>query len=274
MHTARKKVSEDALSVGEDINITAKKKQSVHIWVRLLILFAIVIGLSWLVYITGLWDFFTSRDEITTFLTSLGPFAIVGFIALQIIQVVAAPIPGEVTGIIGGYLFGPVMGVVWSTIGLTIGSYIAFALSRHFGRPFVEKFVNKAIMQRFDYLLHHKGVFLVFMLFLIPGLPKDILCYILGLGHLTTMQFLVIGGIGRLFGTILLTVGGDMIRRHEYHYFFVLVGVTIMVLIVTMIFKNRLENLFRAVHAADQKKKRAGRPLKDRQPERRRDSDS
>jgi uncharacterized membrane protein YdjX (TVP38/TMEM64 family) len=142
------------------------------------------------------------------FIDSLGPLGLVGFTFLQVLQAVVSPFPGEVAGFLGGYLCGPVMGVVWSTIGLTIGSYIAFAFGRAFGRPFVERFIDKSILKRFDYLLHHKGAFLIFLLFLIPGLPKDYLCYILGLGHLSTMEFLVIGDIGRLFGTILLTVGG------------------------------------------------------------------
>lgn len=116
------------------------------------------------------------------FLDSLGPLSFLGFIFLQVVQVVAAPIPGEVTGLLGGYLYGSLLGVILSTIGLTIGSYIAFALARTFGRPFVDRLVDRKTMSRFDYLLHHKGAFLVFLLFLIRGFPKDYLCYILGLG--------------------------------------------------------------------------------------------
>lgn len=204
-----------------------------------------------------MWDFFTSRQRLIEFLQSLGPFAVVGFISLQVLQVVIAPIPGEVTGLIGGYLYGPVIGVVWSTIGLTIGSYLAFALARTFGRPFVEKFVEKSILRRFDYLLHHKGAFLVFLLFLIPGTPKDYLCYILGLGHLTTMEFLVIGGVGRLFGTILLTVGGDLIRHHRYTEFSVLAAITIIVILLAMLFKSKLERLFRIWHVSSYKTHKA-----------------
>jgi len=63
---------------------------------------------------------------------------------------------------------------------LTVGSFLAFSLSRFFGRPLTDKFVDAKTMARFDYLLHHKGAFLVFLLFLIPGFPKDYLCYILG----------------------------------------------------------------------------------------------
>lgn len=167
-----------------------------------------------------------------------------------------APIPGEATGLLGGFLYGPFLGVILSTIGLTLGSYIAFALSRAFGRPFVEKFVSESSMARFDYLLHHKGAFLVFLLFLIPGFPKDYLCYILGLGHLSTKEFLIISGTGRLFGTILLTLGGDYIRHHQYGRFSILVGVALIIVFIVMAYKDKLERLFRLWHINEYKKRK------------------
>ena len=189
------------------------------------------------------------QERLKLFLDSLGPAAFVGFILLQAVQVVIAPVPGEVTGVLGGILYGPFLGVLLSTIGLTIGSYIAFALSRVFGRPFVEKFVDERTMSRFDYLLHHKGAFLVFILFLIPGFPKDLLCYILGLGHITTAEFLVIGGTGRLFGTVLLTLGGSYIRHHQYYRLSILLGIAIVIILVSMAYKDKLEKLFQKWHS-------------------------
>lgn len=182
------------------------------------------------------------------FLDSLGPWAFVGFILLQAMQVIVSPIPGEVTGLLGGYLYGPFLGVILSTIGLTLGSYAAFTLSRAFGRPFVEKAVSKGAMSRFDYLLHHKGAFLVFLLFLLPGFPKDYFCYILGLGHLSTREFIVIGGTGRLFGTVLLTLGGTYIRHHQYTRLSVLMGICVVVVFIAMAYKDNLEKWFRLLH--------------------------
>lgn len=196
------------------------------------------------------------------FIHSLGPLGFIGFILLQIAQVVAAPIPGEATGFLGGFIYGPVIGTLLSTIGLTVGSYIAFALSRILGRPFVERFVDESVMSRFDYLLHHKGAFLVFLLFLIPGIPKDYLCYLLGLGHLTTLEFLIIGGTGRLLGTVMLTLGGDFIRQEQYSKFFILTGVALIVILTAMIYKEKLERLFRILHIVHYRKKRAKRSLK------------
>ena len=228
----------------------------VHIWLRVLILILIVGGLTLILYETGVIQFFLNKKRMAQYLNSLGPWSVVVFVLLQVAQVVAAPIPGEVTGFLGGYLFGKFFGVVLSTIGLTLGSYLAFVLARTFGRPLIEKFIPKSTIQRFDYLLHHKAAFLVFLLFLIPGFPKDWLCYILGLGHLTTTEFLVIGGTGRLFGTILLTLGGSYLRHHQYIRFYILVGIGISVVIVALAYRDKLDRVFRFWHLKGLRKRR------------------
>jgi len=219
----------------------------------LLLLF--IAGSTLILYATGLISFFLSKEKMTIFLNSLGPLSFIGFIFLQASQVIISPIPGEVTGIIGGFLYGKFLGILLSTIGLTIGSWTAFSLSRWLGGPFVEKFVRKETMNRYDYLLHHKGAFLVFLLFLIPGFPKDLLCYILGLGHLSTKEFLVISTVGRFMGTVLLTLGGDYIRHHQYYRFSVLLGIAIIFLFLSLVYRDKIEKLFRRWHA-DKKIKR------------------
>ncbi|MEW6110392.1 MAG: VTT domain-containing protein [Nitrospirota bacterium] len=196
------------------------------------------------------------REKVKFFLDSLGSLSFAGFILLQTFQVVAAPVPGEVTGFIGGFLYGPSLGIFLSTIGLTFGSWLAFYLSKIFGKPFVDKFVSKKTLDKYDYLLHHKGAFLVFLLFLIPGFPKDLLCYVLGLGHLTTKEFLVISTTGRFGGTVLLTLGGSYIRNHQYYRFSVLLGVAIIIVFLSMVYKEKLERIFRIWHIASRKASR------------------
>jgi uncharacterized membrane protein YdjX (TVP38/TMEM64 family) len=196
------------------------------------------------------------RKRIMSFLDSLGPISFIGFIFLQTLQVVAAPIPGEVTGLIGGFLYGPVLGLLLSTIGLTAGSLAAFLLSRMFGRPFVERFVKKETMAKYDYLLHHKGAFLVFLLFLIPGTPKDFLCYILGLGHLSIREFLVISTVGRFGGTALLTFGGNYIRHHQYYRFSILLATAVIFIFFSLLYKDKLERLFRSLYIESEKEEK------------------
>jgi uncharacterized membrane protein YdjX (TVP38/TMEM64 family) len=227
---------------GKDASISGNGKN--HIYIKLAVLFILVGGLTVLAYHSEFIRLFFSRKHLMAFLESLGPWASVVFVLLQALQVVAAPIPGEATGILGGYLYGPFLGTLLSTIGLTIGSYLAFVLARSLGRPFVERYVAPSTMARFDYLLHHKGAFLVFLLFLIPGFPKDALCYLLGLGHLTTLEFLVIGGAGRLLGTILLTLEGTCLRLRQYGMFYTLVALGLVVLFVVLAYRDKLERTF------------------------------
>jgi len=220
------------------------------------------LALSFSMYHLGLFHFFMDRERLIVWIHSLGAWGFAGFILLQVVQVVAAPIPGEATGVLGGYLYGPVVGVVLSTIGLTSGSYVAFTLSRYFGRPLTDKFVDAKTMERFDYLLLHKGLFLVFLLFLIPGFPKDYLCYILGLGHLTTLEFLAIATTGRLLGTMLLTLGGTFLRNHQYYRFLLLSGAAVVIVFLTIAYRDRLERFFQGLHERHLRKKgkRPGAP--------------
>ena len=218
-------------------------------------LLVLIGGVSFLAYQSEFIRIFLNKKKMELFLESLGPWSTVVFVVLQAFQVVAAPIPGEATGILGGFLYGPYLGTLLSTIGLTIGSLMAFLLARYLGRPFAERFIAPSILQRFDYLLHHKGVFIIFLLFLIPGFPKDALCYLLGLGHLTVGEFLVIGGVGRFLGTLLLTLQGNFLRLHRYDMFYVLVAVGAVVIIVVLIYREKLEAQFRQWYAKKHPKK-------------------
>jgi len=191
---------------------------------------------------------------VVRFLDSLGPWSFAGFLLMQIVQVVAAPIPGEVTGFLGGYLYGPILGTILNTVGLTLGSIVAFLVSRKFGRPAVARFVDPSTMERFDFLLHHKGAFLVFLLFLLPGFPKDYLCYILGLGHLSLLEFVVIGASGRLLGTMVLTFGGSFLRHGKYAELSLLAGGAVVVLFLALAYRDTLERWLRALHERRRRK--------------------
>ncbi|MCL5966079.1 MAG: TVP38/TMEM64 family protein [Deltaproteobacteria bacterium] len=216
-----------------------------RVWLKPLLFLAAFAAFIGILYATGAVRFFMDKEELRRFIGSLGTWGFAGFILLQVVQVVAAPIPGEATGLLGGYLYGPFLGTVLSTVGLTIGSYIAFALSRIFGRPLTERFVDKGTMERFDYLLHHKGAFLIFLLFLVPGFPKDFLCYILGLGHLSTLEFLAIATSGRLLGTAMLALSGHFLRDKDYFPLFFIAGIAIVAAFAAFACREKLERTFR-----------------------------
>jgi uncharacterized membrane protein YdjX (TVP38/TMEM64 family) len=127
-----------------------------------------------------------------------GPWGPVVFIWMQIMQVLIAPIPGQVTGFVGGFIFGEWWGTLYAMIGLVIGSALVFLLSRKLGRPFVERFVDKKTIDRFDYIANKHGVMILFFIFLLPFFPDDLICYMAGLTRMRFSTFLVITTIGRL----------------------------------------------------------------------------
>lgn len=228
------------------------------------ILQLILIGLfltlgTYLLYSFGLIELFLDRDRMMRFISEHRAYATVIFIGLQALQVVAAPVPGEVTGFVGGYFFGTGWGIVYSTVGLTIGSWLAFTISRLLGRHIVEAVVNPEVIKRYDYVMKHKGLFLAFVMFLIPGFPKDILCYVLGLGHMAQRDFLLVSTSGRLLGTTLLTIGGTYFRDQRYGAFFTVVGLGIAAILAVMIYRERIEGWFRAMRLRHHRESRSER---------------
>ena len=191
---------------------------------------------------------FSDRNTLIDYVNSFGALSVVVFIALQILQVLFAPIPGEVTGFIGGFIYGSVLGTIYSTIGLTIGSWLAFALARGLGLPFVEKAVSGGILQKYDYFMEHQGKLVTFILFLIPGFPKDALCYVIGLSHMPTRAFLLISITGRLMGTAMLSISGECARYDQHGALWLLLAVSAVFCIVAFFYRDRWLHKLRHRH--------------------------
>jgi uncharacterized membrane protein YdjX (TVP38/TMEM64 family) len=132
------------------------------------------------------------------------------------LQVVIAPIPGEVTGILGGFVFGQWMGLVYSTIGLTAGSLLAFALGRWLGDAYVRNLVSEETWNKLGFIVEAEGTILCFIIYLIPGLPKDIVCYLFGLSPMPFWVFAVVSTLGRIPGTLVLSAQGSKTATGHY----------------------------------------------------------
>jgi uncharacterized membrane protein YdjX (TVP38/TMEM64 family) len=161
------------------------------------------------------------------------------------LQVVVAPIPGGAIEFLGGYLFGVKAGFVYSMIGLVLGSSLAFGLARIFEKIAVEKFVSLRTRKKFDYLIGHEGVILSFLLFLIPGFPKDALCYLLGLTPMHLGIFLVISTIGRIPGTLIACLQGGKAFDHQYMTMLILLGISTLVILVFYIYHDEIHHIIK-----------------------------
>ena len=191
---------------------------------------------------------YSSSDKLSKFLQSLGPYSPAVFVLLQVLQVIAAPVPGELTGVAGGYVYGQTFGFILSTVGLALGSWIAFELASILGRPFVERFVSQDVLHKFDFLTTNTGATLCFLLFLIPGFPKDYLCYLLGLSRMKLATFLLVSIIGRIPGTYLLTVQGAKFRNQEYYEVVIFAVASAVILLVAYLYRNKIYRWIKRKH--------------------------
>jgi uncharacterized membrane protein YdjX (TVP38/TMEM64 family) len=164
-------------------------------------------------------------------------------ILLQILQTIAAPIPGQVTAFAAGYLFGTVLGTTYAMIGATIGFTLVFILARKLGRPFVEYFVDKKTLKKFDYLAESKGVFIFFLMALLPFFPDDLICFVAGLTKIRIRTLIVITFLGRLPTNLVYAFAGEGVANANINMVLYVLGAGLVAAAVAWWKRDQLEQL-------------------------------
>lgn len=158
---------------------------------------------------------------------ALGPLTLVGVMGLQ---VVIGVIPGEPIEIGAGYAFGPWWGLSLCLLGAAIGSILILLFTKQFGIKMVEAFVSREKINSLKFIRSHKRLnLLVFLLFLIPGSPKDMLTYLVGLTPMKITTFLFISSIARIPSVISSTLGGDVLGSQNYGAAVLIFAVTALI---------------------------------------------
>ena len=194
-----------------------KKREWVRLILSALVLFAMVpITILAIPKVMALTQPHT-RELLQRQLESLGIGGWVAFLGIQVIQVVVAMIPGEPIEILAGILYGPLWGTLTCMLGILIGSIIVYLLVRKLGMPIVsifidpEKFQNLRILQderRFERI--------AFLLFFIPGTPKDLLTWAAGLIHIRPLRFFILSTIARLPSILTSTLAGTTLLSGDF----------------------------------------------------------
>jgi uncharacterized membrane protein YdjX (TVP38/TMEM64 family) len=150
-----------------------------------------------------------ARDELSTILKRTGTTTELAFMGLQALQVIIAPIPGQLAGLVGGYLFGFWYGLLLTMTGLALGSLVAISLGRWLGKLVVRKFVPARFIAKFDALINRGGLWNFFFIFLLPVFPDDAACLLAGLTQLRVWKLVGVCLAGRLPGMAVLTYVGS-----------------------------------------------------------------
>ena len=184
--------------------------------------------------------FLTDRKQVGEFIASFGKTAPLIFMGIQILQVFLAPVPGEATGFLGGYLFGSTYGFVYSSLALAIGSWINFSIGRFIGEHYVRRMITKSRFEKFDRLVRRQGIIIIFLLFVFPGFPKDWLSLFLGITTLPIKVFVIIATIGRMPGTLLLSLQGELLFEQNYPLLIFLLALMLFISGWTFFYRKRL----------------------------------
>jgi uncharacterized membrane protein YdjX (TVP38/TMEM64 family) len=156
-----------------------------------------------------------------------GPLICIG---VQFLQVVFFMIPGEITQIAAGYVFGAWLGLAYSVVGIMLGSAFDFAFARLVGRPVIRKVLGDKTLERVDKALSsQRGQSALFLLFLLPAMPKDAMSYGAGLTNLRIVEFIAISGLGRLPALLFSTMIGDQLYDRNYTSVAIIVAVGALV---------------------------------------------
>lgn len=172
-------------------------------------------------------------EDPEAFRTQVNELGIAGrllFLAMSVFQVVFAVVPGEPFEVGAGYAFGAIEGTLLCILSTTLGGVLVFLLVKRFGIRFVEIFFPIEKIRSLWFLRTEKRRNrITFLVFLIPGTPKDLLCYFVGLTDMKLGTWVLISSIARLPSIVTSTVGGDALGTRRYWQAILVLAVTALI---------------------------------------------
>ena len=184
-------------------------------------------------------------DRVIDRVQSAGAPGVFILLAIQFLQVVVAFIPGEVVQVAAGMIYGPWMGAVVVLIGCVISSAFVFVLVKKLGAPFVQKMVPEKYMDKFqNFERSGKLSIAVFVLFFIPGLPKDVFTYLVPLTHMRMGAFLLLSNVGRIPGVVMSTYAAGSIVEGDYMVAIIIFVISAIIAGVGLLNQKRLMAFF------------------------------
>lgn len=206
-------------------HLTAKRRKIFSI----ISLGIFVLFFSFLTYYVGgpIIKFVNDPEKFQLWVSEHGIWGRVVFLAMQLVQVIIAVIPGEPLELGAGYAFGALEGTFLCVLGNTIGGIIIFALVRTWGVKIVDVFFDRKKILSLKFMQNQKRFkTLTFLVFALPGTPKDLLSYFAGLTNMNWGTWLFLTSIARLPSIVTSTISGKELVEKNYLFAVILLGST------------------------------------------------
>lgn len=184
-------------------------------------------------------------EMMTEQLRSQGAFGVFTLLLLQFLQIVVAFIPGEATQLLAGALYGPLWGTIIILIGCVLSSAFVYMLVHRLGAPFVQSMVSDKYLAKVrEFERSGKLSVVVFILFLIPAMPKDVFTYLVPLTNMRMRNFLIITTVGRIPGVLITSFAANGLMEGHFVSSIVLLAVALVLLALGIIFRERIFAFF------------------------------
>ena len=223
------------------------KFKKISLILKLVALAAIIIGVPLYIYFGHhelLEDFSNIRD-VETWLRQYKAQSALVYIGAQILQIIICVIPGQALQVAAGYLYGFWLAFVLSLVGAFIGSVIVFYLAQFLGHDAMHiLFGQRKITEMLDQLNSKKGMLIVFVIFLIPGIPKDLCTYAAGISNMHIKPFLILSLIGRSPGMMCSIAIGRQIMHGNYHSAIIIAVIVVILFIIGLLFRDKVITFF------------------------------
>ena len=202
-----------------------------------------------LVYL--LWPYFHELfepgglDRVIDDVRSAGPVGFLILLGLQFLQIVVAFIPGEATQMAAGLIYGPWVGALIIFVGCVLSSAFIFVVVKRLGAPFVQKMVPTQHLEKFrKFEESGKLNITVFILFLIPGLPKDVFTYLVPLTDMPMRTFLILSNVGRIPGIVVSTYAASGLAEGRVLESVIIFAVLAAIAIVGILLRDKIMDAF------------------------------
>lgn len=186
-------------------------------------------------------NFVSEPERFRAWVDESGFMGRVYFVLMVTFQVIIALVPGEPLEIGAGYAFGAIEGTLLSLAGIALGSFIVFFLVRKYGIKLVEVFFSLEKIKSLKFLQNKRKVAaIVFLMFFLPGTPKDLLTYFVGITDINFKHFAIIATVARIPSVITSTIGGSLLGTQKYTFAIVVFAVTFVLSVVGWFVYNKM----------------------------------
>jgi len=205
-----------------------------------------------------LWPYITQlsdpdfQDRFKVWVANMGVVGLLVVFGIQTLQIVIAFIPGEPVEIIAGVLYGSIGGTLVCLLGCIFASSIIFSVSKRFGKRLLYRLFREEKVKGWRWLQDGKKVdTATFMLFLVPGTPKDMLTYVVGVSKMKLGKFLSISTVARIPSILSSAMVGSTLRQGEWEISIIVFALTGIAGVLGIRYKDRMVNFCRRIIGRD-----------------------